>query len=219
MNLTCEFGAIIEEEGILFLETYVFDEKTFQKIFKAKNLSHTFKGQMITFDNIEIEIPLMSLNEMTTHENKLTYKCIDYITVKRENFCLSPLELKGEEPNHGQLFRVDFWGLDLLLSSNNSTILIVSNIPFEIKFEKNNKEGNLYACFPTNKLVTHNTITDELFSLFRESLIGYLSLINGASVQIIKESYYGYFRIYSIFMIYTNSYMHWLLKYNNQNNC
>lgn len=29
MNLTCEFGAIIEEEGILFLETYVFDEKTF----------------------------------------------------------------------------------------------------------------------------------------------------------------------------------------------
>lgn len=73
MNLTCEFGAIIEEEGILFLETYVFDEKTFQNIFKAKNLSHIFKGQMITFDNIEIEIPLMSLNEMTTHENKLTY--------------------------------------------------------------------------------------------------------------------------------------------------
>ena len=197
MNLTCEFGAIIEEEGILFLETYVFDEKTFQKIFKAKNLSHTFKGQMITFDNIEIEIPLMSLNEMTTHENKLTYKCIDYITVKRENFCLSSIELKDDEPNHGQLFRVDFWGLDLLLSSNNSTILIVSNVPFEIKFEKNNKMGNLYACFPTNKLVTHNTITDELFSLFRESLIGYLSLINGASVQIIKESYYGYFRIYS----------------------
>lgn len=29
MNLTCEFGAIIEEEGILFLETYVFDEKIF----------------------------------------------------------------------------------------------------------------------------------------------------------------------------------------------
>ena len=77
INLTCEFGTIIEEGGILFFETYVFDREIFQSLLEAKDFEHNVKGYMITFDNIEIDIPLMTLIEITTHENKLTFKCTD----------------------------------------------------------------------------------------------------------------------------------------------
>ena len=74
---------------------------------------------------------------------------------------------------------------------------MVSDVPFDVKFGKDANSKNFYAYFPTNMIATHNTLTEDLFSLFRESLVNYLSLINGARVQIIKESFRGYSKFYS----------------------
>ena len=173
INLTCEFGTIIEEGGILFFETYVFDREIFQSLLEAKDFEHNVKGYMITFDNIEIDIPLMTLIEITTHENKLTFKYTDHIIVKKEN------------------------RLELSVFPNDTIVLMVSDVPFDVKFGKDAKSEIFYAYFPTNMIATHNTLTEDLFSLFRESLVNYLSLINGASVQIVKEDFLGYSKFYS----------------------
>ena len=197
INLTCEFGTIIEEGGILFFETYVFDREIFQSLLEAKDFERNVKGYMITFDNIEIDIPLMTLIEITTHENKLTFKCIDHIIVKKENRCNPFQSPKGEASNPCQLLRVDFFGLELSVFPNDTIVLMVSDVPFDVKFGKDVKSEIFYAYFPTNMIATHNTLTEDLFSLFRESLVNYLSLINGASVQIVKEDFLGYSKFYS----------------------
>lgn len=197
IKLTCEFGTIIEESGILFFETYVIDNEIFQRLLEANDFECKVKGNMTTFDNIEINIPLMTLVEITTHENKLTFKCTDHIIVNKENTCDLFQSPKGEALNSCQLLRVDFYGLELSVFPNDTIVLMVSDVPFDMKFGKDAKSKNLYAYFPTNMIATHNTLTEDLFSLFRESLVNYLSLINGARVQIIKESFRGYSKIYS----------------------
>lgn len=181
----------------MFFKTHVFDSDIFQTLLDGKDFERKVKGHMTTFDNIEIDIPLMTLIEITTHENKLTFKCINHITVKQENTCYPILNSNREVSNSCQLLRVDFYGLELLVFPNDTIVLMVSDIPFEVKFEKDAKSGNIYAYFPTNINTTHNTLTEDLFSLFRESFVSYLSLINGARVQIIKESFCGYTKIYS----------------------
>ena len=58
--------------------------------------------------------------------------------------------------------------------------------------------------------MAHNELTEELFNIFRDSLIGYLSLINGARVQITKEYYNSFTRIYSYDRIENISYSSYL---------
>lgn len=189
----CDYGTIIEKEGILFLEVHIFESEGFNKLLYGDFLGNSAKGEMLSFENIDIETPDMVLTNITTKENKVTFQCFGYIVVKQTN---PGININDDIPS--QLSSVEFWGLDLLIQPQcNSFNLLVSNVTFEIKFIKNKKSGNLCAYFPINKRNAHNTLTDELFVLFRESLIGYLSLVNGASVQIIREDFFGYCKIYS----------------------
>lgn len=189
----CDYGTIIEKEGILFLEVHIFDAEGFNKFLYGNLLGSSAKGKMLSFENIDIEAPNMVLTSITTKENKVTFRCFGYILVNQTDPGIS---IKDVVPS--QLSSIEFWGLDLLISPQHDTFnLMVSNVPFEIKFIKDKKSGNLCAYFPGKKYNTHNTLTDELFVLFRESLIGYLSFVNGASVQIIREDFFGYCKIYS----------------------
>ena len=190
-ELTCEFGTIIEKEGIIFLEVYLFENDKFNQLLCGNMLGCSTRGRMTSFENFDIETPDMALTSITTKENKVTFRCFGQITINQ----IAP-GINLENSVTSQLLRVYFYGLDLLIQPNAFS-LVVSNVPFEIKFKKDEKTGNLCAYFPHSKCTEHNILTDELFVLFRQSLIGYLSLINGASVQIIREDYIGYYKLYS----------------------
>lgn len=195
-SIICEFGVVTEKEGILYLVTHILNYDDFS-VFDYKSLGCRASAKMTTFNNIEIEASWMKFTEMTTNENTVIFKCFEYITVKEEDKYYSYQISMGNEMVYSQLLTVDFWGLDLLVKYQTNPLLIVANAPFEIQIYKDKKLDIMCASFPCNNKVAHNTLTDELFELFRESLVGYLSLINGARVQITKEHYNGFIKIYS----------------------
>ena len=109
----------------------------------------------------------------------------------------STLVFTLDEQSSSVILRVDLWGLDLLITPNLTTMLIVSDAAFGSEFYTDGGNRETYINFPCNKEVAHNILTEDLFEAFRYSLIGYLSLINGARVQISKEYYNGFSKIYS----------------------
>lgn len=197
IDIPSEFGVIIEKEGLLFIETHMFNDDYSAKIFNFNNVGYPASIKMSSFDGIVIEAPYMLLTGWTTKEHKLTFRCLDFIKVYEEDVYYAYKKLEDKEIYPSQLLRIDLWGLDLLITSNLSTSLIVSDAPFEMKICSDEGNGVTYIHFPTQKEVAHNTLTEELFEAFRFSLVGYLSLINGARIQITKEYYNGYSRIYS----------------------
>ena len=134
---------------------------------------------------------------ITNKENKVTFKCLDYIKVYKENSSYYYLKSQGKKLEDSQLLRIDFWGLHLLTKGNQSTELMVSDAPFLMTLRKNDDNGIMHACFPTKDTCVHNTLTEDLYKEFRMSLCGYLSLINGAQVQITQEYFNGYSKVYS----------------------
>lgn len=195
-DIECEFGIIMDGCGILYLETHIFNDEDFA-LFNYDSLGCPASAKMSSFDDIEIEIPFMAYTKMSTKEKKVTFKCFDYITVYEEDVFYSYQKDKDKNLSPTQLLRIDFWGLDLLIPSWPVISLIVNDAPFEIQIQKDAETSVMFATFPINETVVHNTLTLDLFQLFRYSLAGYLSLINGAQVQITKEYYNGFFRIYS----------------------
>lgn len=195
-EIECEFGRVMDDCGILYLETHIFNDVDFA-LFNYDSLGCPASAIMFSFDDIEIETPFMAYTKMSTKEKKVTFKCFDYITVHEENVFYSYQKDKDKNLSPTQLLRIDFWGLDLLIPSWPVTSLMVNDAPFDIQIQKDAKTSVMFATFPVNKNVAHNTLTLDLFQLFRYSLAGYLSLINGAQVLITKEYYNGFFRIYS----------------------
>ena len=196
-DIPCEFGMIIEKEGVLFLETHIFNEDCFAQLFSYEIMGSPASAKMTSFDNITIEAPYMALVGCTNKESKVTLKCLDYIKVYEEDAFYSFKKSEDSEMIASQLLRTDLWGLDLLITPNFTTTLIVSDAAFEIEMYNNEDNGQASIYFLCNKEVAHNTLTEELFEAFRYSLMGYLSLINGARVQIFKEYYNGYYKLYS----------------------
>lgn len=195
-EMECEFGRVMDDCGILYLETHIFNDEDFV-LFNYNSLGCPASAKMSSFDDIEIEIPFMVYTKMSTKEKKVTFKCFDYITVYEEDVFYSYQKDKDKNLSPIQLLRIDFWGLDLLIPSWPVTSLMVNDAPFDIQIQKDAETSVMFATFPINETVEHNTLTLDLFQLFRHSLAGYLSLINGALVQITKEYYNGFFRIYS----------------------
>ena len=195
-EIECEFGIVLDDCGILYLEAHIFNDVDFA-LFNYDSLGCPASAKMLSFDDIEIETPFMAYTKMTTKEKKVTFKCFDYITVNEEDVFYSYQKDKDKNLSPTQLLRIDFWGLDLLIPSWPVTSLMVNDAPFDIQIQKDTETGVMFATFPINENVAHNTLTLDLFQLFRYSLAGYLSLINGAQVQITKEYYNGFFRLYS----------------------
>lgn len=196
LDIPCEFGVIIEKEGILFFETHIFNNEDFSK-FNYANLGCPACAKMYSFDDIEIEVPFMAFTKMTSKENTVFFRCFDYITIHEEDVLYSYKKSEDPEMKPSQLLRVDLWGLDLLITPQLSTSLIICDAPFEMEICSDKDSGVSYLQFPCNKDVAHNTLTEDLFETFRYSLVGYLSLINGARVQIIKEYYNGFVKLFS----------------------
>lgn len=194
--ISCEAGFLIEKEGIIFLETHIFDDEDFV-YFDYNILGCLASAKMESFNGVEIEVPEMAFVEKTSEECTITFKCYNFITVHEEQPYYAYHKSIDNEVNPSQLLRVDFWGLDLLVKSYSETQLMVSDAPFDMQLDKDKDKGCMYADFTINKEATHNTLTIDLYDLFRDSLVGYLSLINGARVQIVKEYYNSFTRIYS----------------------
>lgn len=197
LDIPCEFGKIIDKEGIIFLETHIFNEDYFAKFISDEIMGSPATVKMSSFDGIAIEAPYMAIVGCTTKESKVTLKCIDHIKVYEEDTIYDIKKSEDPEMLASQLLRVDLWGLDLLITPNLTTMLIVSDAAFESEFYTDGGNRETYINFPCNKEVAHNILTEDLFEAFRYSLIGYLSLINGARVQISKEYYNGFSKIYS----------------------
>lgn len=195
-DVPCEFGIIKDKEGILFLETHIFNDADFS-LFNYKNLGCPASAKMQTFNDIEIEALCMAFVGMSTDECTVTFKCFDYITINKEDPYFAYQKTMVKQQNPYQLLRVDFWGMDLNINRSFETQLMVADAPFDMQLARDTNKGLIYATFSYNSEVAHNTLTLELFDLFRDSLVGYLSLINGARVQIVKEYYNIYFRLYS----------------------
>ena len=194
--IPCEFGVINEKEGILFLEAHIFDSEDFA-LFNSENIGCHVRAKMYSFNGIEIEALYMAYVGMSTDEYTITLQCFNYITVNEENSYYSHQKSLGKAYNQSQLLRIDFWGLDLLVNKHSKTQLLVADAPFDMQLAYDKEKSLFYATFPYNEEVVHNTLSLDLFNLFRDSLVGYLSLINGARVQIVKEYYNGYLRLYS----------------------
>ena len=195
-DVQCEIGRVMDDCGILFLETHIFDNVDFA-LFNYNSLGCPASAKMSSFDDIEIETPFMVYTKMSSKEKMVTFKCFDYITVHEEDVFYSYLKDEDKNLLSTQLLRIDFWGLDMHIPSWPVTSLIVDDAPFEIQIQKDAETSEMFATFPINDNVAHNTLTLEVFQLFRYSLAGYLSLINGAQVQITKEYYNGFFRLFS----------------------
>lgn len=195
-EISCEFGVIKDKEGILFLETHLFKEADFS-LFNYKNLGCPACARMLSFNDIVIEATYMAFVRKSTDESTVTFKCFDYITINEEDPYSAYQKNKGKDYDSSQLLRVDFWGLDLFINHPLKTQLMVADAPFDMQLARDKNKGLIYATFSYDSEVAHNTLTLELYDLFRDSLVGYLSLINGARVQIVKEYYNGYFRLYS----------------------
>ena len=195
-DIDCEFGRIIEDDGIIYLETHIFENEDFA-IFKYDNLSCPASASMLSFDDVKIETPYLSYIRKQGKENKVTFRCFDYITVYEENALYTYRHQINKELQYSQLLRIDFWGLDLIIPSWPVINLMIGDAPFEIQLEKDDETNEMYANIPAGQEFVHNTLTEDIFQIFRNSLIGYLSLINGARVQIIQECYYGYHKLFS----------------------
>ena len=195
-EVSCDFGIIKEKEGILFLETHIFKDDDFA-FFNHDTLGCLASAKMKSFNGIEIEAHQMAFVEMKTDECTVTFRCFSYITVKEEDrYYKYQKSIENKLlPNH--LLRIDLWGLDLLVKANHNTQLVVANVPFEMHIDKDTQNDVMYAQFSYNEEFTHNILTVDLFDLFRNSFVGYLSLINGARVQIVKEYFNAFVRIYS----------------------
>lgn len=196
LDIPCEFGVIIEKEGILFFETHIFNNEDFSK-FNYGTLCCPACAKMYSFDGVEIEVPSMAFTKMLSRENTVVFRCFDYITIHEEDVFYTYQKSEHPEMMPSQLLRIDLWGLDLLITPQLSTSLIVSDAPFEMEICSDEDSGVTYIQFPCNKDVAHNTLTEDLFETFRCSLVGYLSLINGARVQITKEYFNGFVRLFS----------------------
>lgn len=86
LSIECEFGIIIEKEGVLFLETHIFDKELFDKIIvELKSIKILASAKMLSFSNIEIETSLMEISFISTNENKVSFLCYNYITIKDGN--------------------------------------------------------------------------------------------------------------------------------------
>lgn len=195
-EMECEFGRVLDDCGIVYFEAHIFNDVDFA-LFNYDSLGCPVNAIMSSFDDIEIDIPFMVYIKMTTKEKKVTFKCFDYITIHEEDVFYGYLKENGRKNIPTQLLRIDFLGLDLLIPSWPTICLMVNDAPFDIQIQRDDNTNEMYATFPINEDVAHNTLTLELFQLFRYSLAGYLSLINGALVQITKEHYNGFVRIYS----------------------
>ena len=195
LDIPCEFGVIIEKEGILFFETHIFNNDDSAK-FNYSTLGCPACAKMYSFDGIEIEVPFMAFTNKSSKENTVGFRCFNYITIYEEDVLYAYQKSEDPEMKPSQLLRVDLWGLDLLITQL-STSLIICDAPFEMEICSDEDSGVKYIQFLCNKDVAHNTLTEDLFEIFRNSLVGYLSLINGARVQITKEYYNGFFRLFS----------------------
>ena len=111
LDIPCEFGVIIEKEGILFFETHIFNNEDFSK-FNYANLGCPACAKMYSFDDIEIEVPFMAFIKMTSKENTVFFRCFDYITIHEEDVLYSYKKSEDPEMKPSQLLRVDLWGLD-----------------------------------------------------------------------------------------------------------
>lgn len=196
LDIPCEFGVIIEKEGILFFETHIFNHDDSSK-FNYESLGCPASAKMYSFDGIEIEAPFMAFTKKSSKENTVVFRCFDYITIHEEDGFYAYQKTEDPEMKASQLLRIDLWGLDLLITPQLSTSLIVSDAPFDMEICSDEDSRISYIQFTCNKDVAHNMLTEDLFETFRYSLVGYLSLINGARVQITKEYYNGYVRLLS----------------------
>ena len=196
LDIPCEFGIIKERGGILFLEAHIFKYEDSAHFNYDSLLCHAC-ATMFSFDDVKIEIPYMVFTESTSKEHTVIFSCLKYITIYEEDVFYSYNKTENHTLDPSQLLRIDLWGLDLLITPHLSTSLIVSDAPFEMEICSDEETKGTYIQFPCNDKVTHNTLTEDLFEVFRYSLMGYLSLINGARVQITKEYYNGFYKIYS----------------------
>lgn len=137
LSIECEFGIIIEKEGVLFLETHIFDKELFDKIIaELKSIKILANAKMLSFSNIEIETSLMEMSFISTNENKVSFLCYNYITIKDGNkYNTYSLEQKHSQ-NPSRLLRIDFWGLNLIIKSQHSSNLIVGDAPLKLDFTK-----------------------------------------------------------------------------------
>lgn len=198
-----EFGTITENEGVLFLETHLFNEKDLAN-FGFETLGLLASARMQSFDGVNIEASNLAF--VARAGTKVTFKCFDYITVYEENGIFSCQDFAGVKILPTQLLSVDFWGLDLIVPPDAPTELIVYDTPFRMQLGRNDDDSMMYALFHYKQEGTHNTLTEDVFQLFRDSLVGYLSLINGAEVQITKEEYGSFFKLFSYNQIDNTSY-------------
>ena len=63
MDFDCEFGTIIEQEGIKYLECYIFEKDIFDELFRNYLDCHA-KAKMVSFDYIDIEIPYLAITSI-----------------------------------------------------------------------------------------------------------------------------------------------------------
>ena len=61
LDIPCEFGKIIDKEGILFLETHIFNEDYFAKFISDEIMGSPATVKMSSFDGIAIEAPYMAI--------------------------------------------------------------------------------------------------------------------------------------------------------------
>lgn len=202
-EIKCEFGTITEKEGVLFLETHFFSEEDLAN-FGFKTLGLLASARMQSFNDVNIEASNLAFVARTG--SKVTFKCFDYITVYEENGIFSCQDFAGVKILPTQLLSIVFWGLDLIVPPEDQTELIVYDTPFRMQLGRNNGDNMMYALFQYKQEGTHNTLTEDVFQLFRDSLVGYLSLINGAEVQITKEEYGSFFKLFSYNQIENISY-------------
>ena len=157
LDIPCEFGMIMEKEGILFIETYLFNKESSDKVLKYDVVGCPASISMSSFGGIEIDAPNMVFTGWTTKENKLTFRCLEYITVNEEDAFYAFKKSEEPEMAASQLLRIDLWGLDLLITPNFSTTLIVSDAPFEMELCSDDENGCTFIQFHLNKDVVHNT--------------------------------------------------------------
>lgn len=193
-EIKCEYGMIVEKEGVLFLETHFFTKEDLAN-FEFKTLGLLASARMQSFDGVNIEASNLAF--VARKGTKVTFKCCDYITVYEENGIFSCQDFAGVRILPNQLLSVDFWGLDLIVPPDAPTELIVYDTPFRMQLERSDGNDMMYVLFHYKQEGTHNTLTEDIFQLFRDSLVGYLSLINGAEVQITKEEYGSFLKLFS----------------------
>ena len=151
-EMECEFGRVMDDCGILYLETHIFNDDDFA-LFNYNSLGCPVSARMSSFDDIEIEIPFMAYTKMSTKEKKVTFKCFDYITVHEEDVFYSYQKDKDKNLSPIQLLRIDFWGLDLLIPSWPVTSLMVNDAPFDVQIQKD-AETRCLRLSPLMKLLS-----------------------------------------------------------------